>query len=233
MTLAVTPNVKRLCSQLALARRVQKITQTVCADAAGLSVRGLTSLYAGRGNPSLHSLDALTRLHGLGHITVCVRPERIDAKAAESGNILPLIHMLNMEQSLRDRMRQRTIRAESRFVFTRLGMGHRTLSDRDVHDIATNINASAVAGDVKSLVLNLGGICLRNHVLKYDGGTLDLNEAVPVPFFSGTEGVARTLHQGRGQDNAEPNDVPTGDTDDVDDSAEQALWDDLMNSKGA
>lgn len=234
MTLALTPNVKRVCLQLSMARRIQGQSLAVAADTALLSIKGLNSLYAGRGSPQLASLNALAIMHGLGPITTVVRPERVDAHQTEGvSNVMHLLHALNAEQALRGKMRQRAIRSESRFLFASLGLGHRILTDRDVYEASSSAMVSAVAVDVKAMVLKQGGICLRTPILKYDGGELNLNDAVPLPVFDGALGAAQKTHQGRGQDNAEPNDVPTGDTDDVDDSAEQALWDELMNSKGA
>lgn len=236
MTLALTPNVKRICLQLSMARRMQGQSLAVAADVAMLSIKGLNSLYAGRGSPQVSALNALATMHGLGHITTVLRPERLDThQTAGVSNVMHLLQALNAEQALRGQMRQRTVRAESRFVFSSLGLGHRILTDRDVYDAASSVMVSAVAMDVKALVLKQGGIRLRNHMLKYDGGEVNLDDAVPLPVFDTSLGVNQKIHQG--QDNPEPNNVPADDTagsdDAVDDSEEQALWDELMNSKGA
>jgi len=239
MTLALTPNVKRICLQLSMARRLQGQSLAVAADVAMLSVKGLNSLYAGRGSPQLSSLNALATMHGLGPITTVLRPDRLDTHQTDGvSNVMHLLHALNAEQALRGQIRQRTIRAESRFVFASLGLGHRILTDRDVYDAASSATVSAVAMDVKALVLKQGGIRLRFPVLKYDGGEVNVDAAVPLPTFTAALGVNQKVSQGRaGQPNPEPNVVPTDDTagsdDAVDDSEEQALWDELMNSKGA
>lgn len=216
MTLALTPNVRRICAQLATARKIQGQSQAVVASAVMLSIKGLNSLYAGRGSPSIATLDTLAHFHGLGPITTGVNPHRMDDKMKYGPNVMHLIQQLNAEQALRGQIRQRTIRAESRFVFARLGLGHRILSDRDVYDAANNANATAVALDVKSIVLHQGGIRLRNPILKYDGGTMDLDAVHALPVLVAPTGVGERVFQGRereaeGQTNDTPKNVSSPD----------------------
>lgn len=218
MTLALTPNVKRICMQLATARKIQGQSQAVVASSAMLSIKGLNSLYAGRGSPSIATLDALAHIHGLGPITTIASPHRMDDKMKYGPNVMHLIQQLNAEQALRGQLRQRTVRAESRFVFARLGLGHRILSDRDVYDAANNANASAVAMDVKAIVLGQGGLRLRNPILKYDGGTMDLDAVHALPVMVAPSGVGERVFQGRerevtGQTNDTASDVPSDDDD--------------------
>lgn len=234
MALALTPNVRRICAQLNVARRMQGQSQAVAAAAATLSIKGLNSLYAGRGSPTLAELDALAHLHGLGPITTIVRPNCMDERLKHGANAMQLIHTLNAEQAMRGQIKQRTIRAESRFIFARLGLGHRILSDRDVYDAAHSANVSAVAMDVKAMVLHQGGLRLRSTVLTYAGGTMDLDEAVPLPVLTPPTDVGARLHQGRardemdeldamlaeGQTNATANVVPAPELYDGDDQQE-------------
>jgi hypothetical protein len=142
----------------------------------------------------------------------------MDDKMKYGPNVMHLIQQLNAEQALRGQLRQRTVRAESRFVFARLGLGHRILSDRDVYDAANNANASAVAMDVKAIVLGQGGLRLRNPILKYDGGTMDLDAVHALPVMVAPSGVGERVFQGRerevtGQTNDTASDVPSDDDD--------------------
>ena len=236
MTLALSPTVKRICLQLAVARNQQKRPQADAAKVAGLSIKGLTALYAGRGCPSLQSLDALARWHGLGHITVIARPAVLDDKMLNCENPLPMLNMLNMEQTFR-RVKQQTLRAESRFIYLQLGLGHRTLSSVSVADMQYNIGCSASDVDIKARILGQGGLCLRSRFLGYGHNmeeTLDLDGAVPMPSapsntenFRLSQGRARTAEMdeldamlAEGQTNATANVVPAPELYDGDDQQE-------------
>lgn len=217
MTLALSPTVKRICFQLSVARSTQKRSQAEAAKVAGLSIKGLTSLYAGMGSPSLFALDSLARWHGLGHITVIARPAVIDDKMLNCTNPLPLLQMLNTEQTFR-RVKQQSLRAESRFVYLSLGLGHRTLSSASVADMAYNIASSASDVDIKARILSQGGLCLRNRFVAYganDEFTLDLDGAVAMPNPPVNSENSR-LSQGRvrdvlGQTNDTTDNVPSPD----------------------
>lgn len=178
MTSRLTPTIVRICKQVELARTLLDKSLAKTAQTTGMTPSRYNAIRNQSGVLRLHNLHLMAVSMGLGGLTYVNSP---DTLSDHFKNIHALLKYAELYQQRRD-IRQARLRAESRFLFQQLNMGHRILRSEAVSRMANALDVMAVELDVKARIIGLGGLRLQNTIIPAGVGreAQDLDALVPV-----------------------------------------------------